>query len=312
MQSNQSCGRRNWSLSLISVKCSSIPWSQATPLGYFFEICFTIYYFEAYHISGSILILFIALCLHHHAFYQIFENRLEKLNHPDTDHNRKKLVFQLIRFHNSAKEWVRHQRLLSIELKWFFFWFCFQFVFTISWCLQSHRLCSFDMHRNCDGCFRFQIGFGEYPWNDCSTHELTSSSSKNILFSAMSTHWCRYSVHYRCCSSWLPFTISLLLLRETSHRLLCQNICCFLWRQLVWSSHWTAKMFQCYDRNGPKTNVLPWVWCDDVGFGDLHRCKSFLKSFANINDNSCINDIQLQLLKTVFSYYMIFKTVTTN
>lgn len=73
-------------------------------MGYFAEIWFHIYYFEAYYISGSILLLFIAICLHHQAFYKIFQNKLQKLNHSDERDNSKKLVFQVIRFHSSTNE----------------------------------------------------------------------------------------------------------------------------------------------------------------------------------------------------------------
>lgn len=82
-----------------------MPWNQQTKLGYFAEMCHsivvTIYYFL---FNGVFLLTFIGLCLHHQAFYQMFQHRLR--THDDPDQNNAEILRHLVCFHISVKEWV--------------------------------------------------------------------------------------------------------------------------------------------------------------------------------------------------------------
>lgn len=55
------------------LELSSMPWNTQTPLGYAGEVLFGLLLSEAYLIgNGSILMLFVCICLHHKAFQVIF------------------------------------------------------------------------------------------------------------------------------------------------------------------------------------------------------------------------------------------------
>ena len=56
--------------------------------------------------NGTILLLFSSVCLHHLAFYKMFEHTLHQLDQPRNKRNDKKLLCELIRFHNTVKALV--------------------------------------------------------------------------------------------------------------------------------------------------------------------------------------------------------------
>lgn len=99
-------------LNLISF-LSSFPWSFQSLLGYFVEVVYDVIISEAYFISnGTLILLFISLCVHHRAFLRCFEVYADKLNVIPSKVRRdssvkmdekKKLLFELIRFHASIK-----------------------------------------------------------------------------------------------------------------------------------------------------------------------------------------------------------------
>lgn len=85
---------------------SSLPWNQTTILGYFGEICFTVIASETYLIvTGVFLILFISICNHHQAFYDIFKQSINECNRHD-----EKFIRGLIQFHISTKRYPSHSR----------------------------------------------------------------------------------------------------------------------------------------------------------------------------------------------------------
>lgn len=53
---------------------------------------------------GSILVLFISLCLHHQAFYNMFGNSLRKFDLEDRHQSDKRVLCDIIRFHVVVKE----------------------------------------------------------------------------------------------------------------------------------------------------------------------------------------------------------------
>lgn len=79
----------------------SLPWNQHTLIGYFGETFATLLIGEAYGIAnGSLLLLFVSLCMHHQAFYQMFQYSTSKLE----SRNAQEQLCKLIRFHSSVKE----------------------------------------------------------------------------------------------------------------------------------------------------------------------------------------------------------------
>lgn len=86
----------------------SLPWDQRTPLGYFSELIFSYLYAASYLISnGTLFLLFISICLHHLAFYEIVQYSLDKLDQPDGNRNEQiKVFYDLIQFHILVKRSV--------------------------------------------------------------------------------------------------------------------------------------------------------------------------------------------------------------
>lgn len=84
----------------------SLPWNQTTAIGYFGETCLeAMIGYALATSSGSLLIFFISMCLHHRAFRKMFDHSLQKFNRsvkkkPESA----KFLCNLIRFHISVKE----------------------------------------------------------------------------------------------------------------------------------------------------------------------------------------------------------------
>lgn len=82
-----------------------LPWDQTTPWGYFGETLYHLFVGEMYLLTnGAFLLLFISLCLHHRAFYQMFDNFVRKMDYPDENRNDTRHVWKLIKFHNTFIE----------------------------------------------------------------------------------------------------------------------------------------------------------------------------------------------------------------
>lgn len=86
----------------------SLPWNEKTLAGYIVEIGVSYLLCAGYFLSyGQIVMLFIAMCLFHRAFSEMFQQFLLDSNHSDENRNDKMLICQLIRFHISTKLWVQ-------------------------------------------------------------------------------------------------------------------------------------------------------------------------------------------------------------
>lgn len=84
-----------------------MPWDHTTPLGYTGEILFGALLSEAYLIgNGSILMLFVCMCLHHKAFFKMFEQMVHKLDLVDRGLEAKNRLCEIIQFYVSAKTCV--------------------------------------------------------------------------------------------------------------------------------------------------------------------------------------------------------------
>lgn len=89
---------------LVVVCLHSLPWNQTTPFGYVGEACFVIATAEAFLFgNGSTFLLFISLCIHHHAFYSMYKHLISKYNH--NGNNAAEIFLRdLTRFNISIKE----------------------------------------------------------------------------------------------------------------------------------------------------------------------------------------------------------------
>lgn len=89
---------------ILLTKLLRLPWNQQTLIGYFGEICFDILTGEAFLTSGSFILFFISLCLHHQAFFDVFENLANRLGQPNIKQNDKLILCKVIRFHILVKK----------------------------------------------------------------------------------------------------------------------------------------------------------------------------------------------------------------
>lgn len=84
---------------------SSLPWNQKTLLGYFFATCYiAICLQSSLIVNGAILLLFISICIYHHAFYNIFNETTIKLNICKKDQEVKQIFDDLIHFRILVQE----------------------------------------------------------------------------------------------------------------------------------------------------------------------------------------------------------------
>lgn len=85
---------------------SRLPWDQETFIGYIAEIICIVVTDEGYLLtSGSILLLYISMCLHHRAFYEMFRHLLRTREHQNRVKNQLEWIYDVIRFHSSVKWW---------------------------------------------------------------------------------------------------------------------------------------------------------------------------------------------------------------
>lgn len=81
-----------------------MPWDYHTRLGYAGELLFGIMLSEAYLIgNGSILMLFVCICLHHKAFFSMFKYLVDKLDETLLERNPETQLCEVIKFHISVK-----------------------------------------------------------------------------------------------------------------------------------------------------------------------------------------------------------------
>lgn len=80
-----------------------MPWDTRTLVGYAGEITFHLITGALYlHFNGVVMLLFIAICLHHRAFYAMFCHSLQKFDHEKNNPNQ--FLCQLIEFHILVKQ----------------------------------------------------------------------------------------------------------------------------------------------------------------------------------------------------------------
>lgn len=93
-----------------------LPWNHKTPIGYIGELLFHIITGQMFlFCTGVVLLLFIAMCLHHKAFYQMYCHSLHKFECSGKNRNHAEELCELIRFHASIK---RLASALKISSPW--------------------------------------------------------------------------------------------------------------------------------------------------------------------------------------------------
>lgn len=107
------------------VCCHRLPWDSTTPSGYFWEIFLSTVYIETYYtVNGPVLLLFVSICMHNQAFYQMFSHAVREMDDLHDVRKEKAHIFYLVRFHVTIKEWVPSYFLIETIFHrfWLFSW----------------------------------------------------------------------------------------------------------------------------------------------------------------------------------------------
>lgn len=81
-----------------------LPWNQTTPIGYFFEMGFSIINLEAFWVvAGQILLIFIFMCRNNLIFAEMFVDYLNEFDHLENMQEKHKVIHKLIAFHTDIK-----------------------------------------------------------------------------------------------------------------------------------------------------------------------------------------------------------------
>lgn len=84
-----------------------LPWDVETAIGYCGEITFHTYAGQGYiFFNGTLLLLFIAICLHHQAFYKVHQHLLNAFDRVDERRNNEEHLRKLINFQVSIRRYV--------------------------------------------------------------------------------------------------------------------------------------------------------------------------------------------------------------
>lgn len=82
----------------------SLPWDQTTYAGYLCEDVLICMFALTFIIgTGMALLLFISICIHHLAFYEMFKHSIENWNENKQNRNDNKFISDLICFQTDVK-----------------------------------------------------------------------------------------------------------------------------------------------------------------------------------------------------------------
>lgn len=82
-----------------------LPFNQSTYWGYFGETTFNTITCGAFFIvNGTVMVLFISICLYHKAFYEVFEHSLKNLDSRSKVRRSESIICGIIRFRSSTQE----------------------------------------------------------------------------------------------------------------------------------------------------------------------------------------------------------------
>lgn len=83
----------------------SLPWDCQNPIGYLGEIVFLTVCGGSYlHPNGAIQVFFISMCLHHYAFFEMFEYSVSELNSCREKREYMDQLCKIIRFYVMTKK----------------------------------------------------------------------------------------------------------------------------------------------------------------------------------------------------------------
>lgn len=81
-----------------------MPWNQTTPFGYVWGSLFSITAGTSYFIiNGAVLLIFVSICLHHQAFYEMFLHSINEFERLKNKQNGKQQLCKVIDFHTTTK-----------------------------------------------------------------------------------------------------------------------------------------------------------------------------------------------------------------
>lgn len=266
--------------------------------------------------NGAFLLFFISLCLHHRAFEKMFRHFLREYDDPSTEEPKKKIdakfLCDLIRFHMSFKKWVisRFYTLFKKNLNLYIFGSIFRFFLksaaVYSPIIAFELICSTIFM----ACILFHLDLVIYYIVFTNTRRF---HTKNIIFSisAIQTSWYRYCHWHDCIICWYGKSGFVQLLWDIGHQKLWTNGRPCVWYRLAWFTHWTTKVFHLNHPKCPKTNSLSWIWCCHPEYGDIlySMCQLAWKIYWFYSLNKFLS---FQVVNTVFTYYMMFKTITSD
>lgn len=197
-----------WQFYLFTIR-HSLPWDQTTPFGYFMEMCVSLPFGAAYYIiNGTLLILFVSICLHHQAFYEMFSYSVNSLQVVHGHHIKKKILNDLVRFHIAVKEWVQEfltfGQNFTLEQNFKFSSLILQLVFRHRWPLQSNRFNTASLHYD-------DVGLCCIPIGTCK-HSIVSISdcvkltlSTEVFLSFPAAEKCPIHNHSVLCESGMRY-----------------------------------------------------------------------------------------------------------
>lgn len=83
-----------------------VPWNQTTLSGYLAEDFYIFFWGGAFFVAtGTVLLLFISICIYHTAFRKMFEHSIDKFNQNSSLRQYdEQFVFDLMRFHIEAQK----------------------------------------------------------------------------------------------------------------------------------------------------------------------------------------------------------------
>lgn len=84
-----------------------LPWNQQTVIGFLGDLLVTIGAGSFYLLYNGIFVaLFVSICLHHRAFYRMYECLVQRLDEPDNSRSDQEILREIVDLQVLTKEWV--------------------------------------------------------------------------------------------------------------------------------------------------------------------------------------------------------------
>lgn len=260
-------------------------------------------------VNGIVLALFISLCVHHEAFFDIFNHLVSECDYRDVNRRNESFLCNLVRFHVTIKQWVQHTKRLrftKIILN--------SFKTTRSWFALTARVYSpFVMVQLVYLMFLMSIAvfFINMVCGSCDNSCFICEHSSKYFILATSKSWLQFvrcfGLHFQSFDE----HVSLLLLCKISNWKLWENVTLLISLGLAKVSGKVAKISHYYDRQHADTNLLPRIRCYQLGFDDIHCCENSNKLLIFQVLKRWIQCL-FQLIRKVSAFFMMFQTIASN